>query len=57
VAKCYLRQRIVLRNTSSSCYIVAGSFAAKEILPKQALTSSVAIGELDGDGKPDHGGD
>jgi hypothetical protein len=43
----------VLRNTSSSGSIDAGSFAAKQDFTTGAGPFSVAIGDLDGDGKPD----
>ncbi len=41
----------VFRNTSSSGSISAGSFGPRVVLPSNAL--AVAIGDLDGDGKPD----
>jgi hypothetical protein len=43
----------VYRNTSSSGSIVAGSFAAKVDFTTGTQPLSVAIGDLDGDGKPD----
>ncbi len=43
----------VLRNTSTSGSIVAGSFAAKVDFATGSSPYSVAIGDLDGDGKPD----
>jgi hypothetical protein len=43
----------VLRNVSSSGTIAAGSFAAKVDFATGASPISVAIGDLDGDGKPD----
>jgi 6-phosphogluconolactonase (cycloisomerase 2 family) len=43
----------VLRNTSSSGIIDAGSFAAKQDFTTGTTPFSVAIGDLDGDGKPD----
>jgi len=43
----------VYRNTSNSGSIVAGSFAAKVDFIIGTLPTSVAIGDLDGDGKPD----
>jgi hypothetical protein len=43
----------VLRNTSSSGSITAGSFAPKVDFATGDVPSSVAIGDLDGDGKPD----
>jgi hypothetical protein len=42
----------VLRNTSISGSIVAGSFAAKVDFTTGTVPLSVAIGDLDGDGKP-----
>jgi gliding motility-associated-like protein len=43
----------VLRNTSASGSIAAGSFAAKVDFATGGGSGSVAIGDLDGDGKPD----
>ncbi len=43
----------VFRNTSTSGSIVAGSFAAKVDFITGAFPTSIAIGDLDGDGKPD----
>jgi gliding motility-associated-like protein len=43
----------VLRNTSVSGSITSGSFAAKVDFATGALPLNVAIGDLDGDGKPD----
>jgi hypothetical protein len=43
----------VLRNTSSSGSITTGSFAAKVDFPAGVTLLSVAIGDLDGDGRPD----
>ena len=43
----------VFRNTSISGSISAGSFAAKVDLTAGTTPTSVAIGDLDGDGKPD----
>ena len=43
----------VLRNTSTSGSIAAGSFAAKVNFTTGTGPYSVAIGDLDGDGKPD----
>ncbi|TAG97791.1 MAG: VCBS repeat-containing protein [Sphingobacteriales bacterium] len=43
----------VLRNTSTSGSIAAGSFAAKVDFTTGTTPRSVAIGDLDGDGKPD----
>jgi gliding motility-associated-like protein len=43
----------VYRNTSSSGLIAAGSFAAKVDFTTGGFPLSVAIGDLDGDGKPD----
>jgi len=43
----------VYRNTSTSGSIVAGSFAARVDFTTGTSPSSVAIGDLDGDGKPD----
>jgi LPXTG-site transpeptidase (sortase) family protein len=43
----------VLRNTSTSGIIIPGSFAAKVDYGTGASPVSVAIGDLDGDGKPD----
>jgi len=43
----------VLRNTSTSGSITTGSFAAKVDFATGAYPSSVAIGDLNGDGKPD----
>jgi 6-phosphogluconolactonase (cycloisomerase 2 family) len=43
----------VFRNTSSSGLIAAGSFAAKVDFTTGSFPRSVAIGDLDGDGKPD----
>ena len=43
----------VLRNTSTSGSIGSGSFAAKQDFTTNGLPLSVAIGDLDGDGKPD----
>jgi uncharacterized repeat protein (TIGR02543 family) len=43
----------VLRNTSSSGSITTASFAAKVDLIAATRSTSVAIGDLDGDGKPD----
>ncbi len=43
----------VLRNTGSSGSMAAGSFAAKVDLTTGTNPSSVAIGDVDGDGKPD----
>ena len=43
----------VLHNTSTSGSIVSGSFAAKVDFATGAFPNSVAIGDLDGDGKPD----
>lgn len=43
----------VLRNTSSSGSITAGSFASKVDFPSGTSPYSLAIGDLDGDGKPD----
>jgi hypothetical protein len=42
----------VFRNTSTSGSIAAGSFAAKVDFTTGTFPSSVAIGDLDGDGKP-----
>ena len=42
----------VFRNTSTSGSIVAGSFAAKVDFTTGTQPNSVAIGDLDGDGKP-----
>ncbi|AWV99403.1 FG-GAP-like repeat-containing protein [Arcticibacterium luteifluviistationis] len=43
----------VLRNTSSSGSISSGSFATKQDFTTATSPRSVAIGDLDGDGKPD----
>jgi hypothetical protein len=43
----------VLRNTSTIGNITVGSFAARVDFAAGFLPSSVAIGDLDGDGKPD----
>ncbi|HEX3383867.1 MAG TPA: FG-GAP-like repeat-containing protein [Mucilaginibacter sp.] len=43
----------VLRNTSSVGSITASSFAARVAFPTGNYTPRVAIGDLDGDGKPD----
>ncbi len=43
----------VFRNTSTSGSIAAGSFAAKTDFTTENEPSSVAIGDLDSDGKPD----
>ncbi len=43
----------VLRNTSASGSIAAGSFAPKVDFATGASPNSVAMGDLDGDGKPD----
>ncbi len=43
----------VLRNTSTSGSIVAGFFAAKTDFTTGSFPNSVAIGDLDGDGKAD----
>ena len=43
----------VFRNTSSSGSITSGSFAAKVDFTTGAYPSGVAIGDIDGDGKPD----
>jgi len=43
----------VFRNTSSSGSIVLGSFAAKVDFTTGTNPQSVALGDLDGDGKPD----
>ena len=43
----------VLRNTATSGTITAGSFATKVDFATGGNPSSVAIGDLDGDGKPD----
>jgi len=43
----------VLRNTSTSGSITPGSFAAKVDFATGSYSQSVAIGDLDGDGKPD----
>ncbi len=43
----------VLRNTSSTGSITASSFAAKQDFVTGDEPNSVAIGDLDGDGKPD----
>ena len=43
----------VLRNTSTSGIINASSFAAKADFTTGATPGSVAIGDVDGDGKPD----
>ncbi|MFX6980527.1 VCBS repeat-containing protein, partial [Acinetobacter baumannii] len=43
----------VYRNISSTGSIVAGSFAAKVDFTTGSLPYAVAIGDLDGDGKPD----
>ena len=43
----------VLRNTSTSGYVVSGSFAAKVDFTTGFDCNSVAIGDLDGDSKPD----
>jgi hypothetical protein len=43
----------VLRNTSTSGIINASSFAAKVDFTTGAIPRSVAIGDVDGDGKPD----
>jgi hypothetical protein len=43
----------ILRNTSSNGSITAGSFAAKIDFATGSFPFSVAIGDLDGDGKPD----
>ena len=43
----------VLRNTSASGSITAGSFAPKVNFANGLRPTSVAIGDLDGDGKPD----
>ena len=43
----------VLRNTSTPGSITAGSFAAKVDLTTGQGTISVAVGDIDGDGKPD----
>jgi gliding motility-associated-like protein len=43
----------VFRNTSTSGSITAGSFAAKVDFTTSGGSRSVAIGDLDGDGKPD----
>jgi hypothetical protein len=43
----------VLRNISTSGSIVAGSFVAKVDFTTGTTPNSIAIGDLDGDGKPD----
>jgi hypothetical protein len=43
----------ILRNTSTSGSIGSGSFATKQDFATGAQPHSVAIGDLDGDGKPD----
>ena len=43
----------VLRNTSTSGSITAGSFASKVVFPLSHYSAYVAVGDLDGDGKPD----
>ncbi len=43
----------VLRNTSSSGLITSSSFAARVDFTTGSIVSSLAIGDLDGDGKPD----
>ncbi len=43
----------VLRNTATSGSIVVGSFAAKVDFSTGTQPNSIAIGDLDGDGKPD----
>src|SRR5207249_2410171 len=43
----------VLRNISSSGSISAASFATKVDFPTLAYPSTMAIGDVDGDGKPD----
>ncbi|WP_458420801.1 FG-GAP repeat domain-containing protein, partial [Pseudomonas aeruginosa] len=43
----------VYRNTSSSGSIGSGSFAAKVDFTTGSGPVSVAIGDIDGDGKPD----
>ena len=43
----------VYHNTSNSGLITAGSFASKVDFKTQELPKSVAIGDLNGDGKPD----
>lgn len=43
----------IFRNTSTPGSIDASSFAGKVDLPSSTNPSSVAIGDLDGDGKPD----
>ena len=43
----------VFRNTSTSGSITTGSFAAKVDFPAGGAPQRIAIGDLDGDGKPD----
>ena len=43
----------VFRNTATSGSIVAGSFAAKVDFTTGASPASIALGDLDGDGKPE----
>ncbi|WP_304065242.1 FG-GAP-like repeat-containing protein [Pedobacter glucosidilyticus] len=43
----------VLRNTSSSGSITTSSFASRISIPTASFPYSLAVGDLDGDGKPD----
>ncbi|WP_299568102.1 FG-GAP-like repeat-containing protein [uncultured Pedobacter sp.] len=53
VANTYSSTVSVLRNNSSSGSITASSFAAKQDFSTGSYPYSVAIGDVDGDGKPD----
>ncbi|MCF8449062.1 MAG: FG-GAP-like repeat-containing protein, partial [Taibaiella sp.] len=53
VANYYSNNVSVLRNTSSSGSITSGSFDSQVTFATGTLATSVAIGDIDGDGKPD----